>query len=47
VPAAARRPAVINSESPGRKKPMRRPVSAKTMAKRTPYPPHWMSESSE
>src|SRR5207302_10360980 len=47
VPLAARRPAVINSESPGRKKPTSNPVSANTMAKRTPYPPHWISESSE
>src|SRR5437660_9988450 len=47
VPLAAKSPAVISSESPGRKKPTSNPVSANTMAKRTPYPPHWTSESSE
>jgi len=31
-PLAARRPAVTRSESPGRKKPMSSPVSAKTTA---------------
>ena len=33
-PAAATTPAVIRSESPGRKKPMRRPVSVKTIPNR-------------
>src|SRR6266478_5715531 len=40
APAEATRPAVTSSESPGRQKPMRRPVSAKTMAKRTVYQLH-------
>jgi len=31
-PRAAKSPAVISSESPGRKKPMRSPVSAKMTA---------------
>jgi len=34
TPAAATTPAVISSESPGRKKPTRRPVSVKTIANR-------------
>ena len=34
-PAAATSPAVMSSESPGRKKPMRSPVSVKTIATRT------------
>src|SRR5215510_8001908 len=46
APVAATRPAVTSSESPGRKNPRRSPVSAKTMATRSPYPPHRMSESS-
>src|SRR5207253_126140 len=36
-----------NVRTIGRKKPTSNPVSANTMAKRTPYPPHWTSESSE
>jgi hypothetical protein len=34
TPAAATTPAVIRSESPGRKKPRSRPVSVKTIANR-------------
>ena len=41
-PAAATRPAVIRRESPGRKKPMRSPVSVNTIAVSgdVPAPPH-------
>ena len=38
-PAAATRPAVIRRESPGRKKPIRSPVSVNTMATSATYPP--------
>src|SRR5712692_5826163 len=38
-PAAATRPAVIRSESPGRKKPTRSPVSVETIATKTTRPP--------
>src|SRR3972149_6113832 len=45
-PVPATRPAVISSESPGRKKPTRSPVSVNTMATRTAYPPQRIRSSS-
>src|SRR5581483_5836761 len=39
-PAAATSPAVISSESPGRKNPTSSPVSMNTMAVSPTYPPH-------
>ena len=44
-PAAAKMPAVTSSESPGRKKPIIRPVSAKTMTTSMSSPPQRMIPS--
>src|SRR6266540_6100215 len=45
VPMPASSPAVIRSESPGRKNPTRSPVSVNMMPTSRRYPPHWMSVS--
>ena len=47
LPDAAISPAVMSRESPGRKKPANRPVSAKIMMKSSRYPPQRISSSSE
>src|SRR5262245_16581779 len=45
VPLAANSPAITKRESPGRKKPSMIPVSQKTIAARTEYPPQRISPS--
>src|SRR5260370_3622158 len=45
-PPAERMPAVTSRESPGRKKPTKKPVSIKTMAQMSGDPPAWINSLS-